>query len=139
MQSTHPGRNLAKLAGLASTGLAFLSLDLLFLGVLARQFYQDALGSLMRPQPLAGPAATFYLLYILAVWNVAVRPSLGFARAFARGALIGAVAYGTYELTNWSLINGWPPRLVPVDCAWGTLLTGVSAALGASVQQKFGQ
>lgn len=111
-------------------------LDLFFLGVLARPFYQDALGPLLRDPPLAGPAAAFYALYVLAIWALAVRPAASLRDAFARGALLGAIAYGTYELTNYTMIAGWPARLVPVDWAWGIFLTGTSAAAGALAKAR---
>ena len=117
--------------GLLAIAGTMIVLDLFFLGVLARQFYQDALGPLLRNPPLAGPAAVFYGLYVLAVWGLAVRPGGSQGQAFARGALLGAIAYGTYGLTNYTMIAGWPARLVPVDWAWGIFLTGASAAAGA--------
>lgn len=123
---SNPTRN-----SLLAVAGSMIALDLLFLGVLARQFYQDALGPLLRDPPLAGPATAFYALYVLAIWALAVRPSASSGEAFARGALLGAIAYGTYELTNYTMIAGWPARLVPVDWAWGIFLTGASAAAGA--------
>lgn len=107
-----------------------VALDLLFLGVLARPFHQQALGPLLRDPPLAAPAVAFYALYVLAIWATAVRPAASPGDAFARGALLGAIAYGTYELTNYTMIAGWPARLVPIDWAWGIFLTSVSAVAG---------
>ena len=49
------------------------------------------------------------------------------------GAILGFVAYGTYEWTNYATLDAWHPRMVFTDWAWGTVLTGVSAAGGVWV------
>jgi uncharacterized membrane protein len=36
------------------------------------------------------------------------------------GALYGLVVYGTYDLTNYSLVKDWPLTITLVDMAWGT-------------------
>lgn len=125
------------LAGLLGAGVTMAGLDGLFLGVVARDFYKNALGPLMRPSPNLAPAVTFYLLYVLFLWLVAVRPCEDWLQAAGRGACVGALAYGTYELTNWSVIAGWPAKLVPVDWAWGTFLTALSAAVGVFLKLCF--
>jgi uncharacterized membrane protein len=43
------------------------------------------------------------------------------------GAILGFVAYGTYELTSWTVMRDWHPSMVAVDMAWGATLTAVSA------------
>ncbi len=63
-------------------------LDGLFLGVLARDFYKQALGPLMRPSPNVLPAVAFYVLYGFLLWWVAVRPYDHWLHAAVRGACI---------------------------------------------------
>ena len=58
---------------------------------------------------------------------------LGVARPAAaarRGAALGLVAYGTYELTNWAVLRDWPALLVPIDIGWGVVLTAVAGLAG---------
>jgi uncharacterized membrane protein len=43
--------------------------------------------------------------------------------ALGLGALLGFVAYSTYDLTNLSTLKGFPVKLVIVDLIWGTVLT----------------
>ncbi len=107
--------------------LTLLVLDLVWLGVVAREFYDTQLGPLKRPDVYWPAAAAFYAMYIGAVLVHAVLGSAGPLSAFGRGAGLGLVAYATYDLTNWAVLQGWPAPLVPVDIAWGVVLTGVVA------------
>ncbi|RXL64049.1 DUF2177 family protein, partial [Citrobacter sp. AAK_AS5] len=43
---------------------------------------------------------------------------------------LGFVAYATYDLTNWAVIRDWPAILVPIDLAWGVVLTPLAALAG---------
>lgn len=116
-------------AALAAT-LTLATLDLLWLGVVARPFYDAALGPLKR-DPVHVPAAVaFYVFYIAAVLRGAAAPAASVRDAARRGAGMGLFAYATYELTNWAVLRDWPAVLVPVDILWGVVLTGAAAAAG---------
>ena len=52
-------------------------------------------------------------------------------------ALLGLVAYGTYDITNLSTLKGWSVKLAVIDIAWGTALTAVSATIGWWVVRLF--
>lgn len=121
---------MATLRGLVVSLVTLVALDLLFLGVLARRFYDDALGPLRRPTVFVPAAAAFYALYLAAVYGWAARGAGSPRDAARRGAGVGLVAYGTWELTNWAVIAHWPARLVPVDLAWGIVLTALVAWAG---------
>ena len=56
--------------------------------------------------------------------------------AARRGAALGLVAYGTYELTNWAVLRDWPALLVPIDIGWGVVLTAMAAFVGKLVYVK---
>lgn len=116
-------------AALASAG-TLLALDLCWLGLVAADLYAKALGDLMRPAPYWPAALAFYALYLGAVLVHAVRPAGGPAQAAWRGGGLGLIAYATYELTNWAVLRDWPALLVPVDVAWGVVLTAASAGAG---------
>jgi uncharacterized membrane protein len=55
------------------------------------------------------------------------------AQAALNGAILGLVAYGTYEFTSWAVMRDWHPQMVAVDLAWGTAVTGLSAWGGVVV------
>jgi len=122
----------AYLVSLAIVGV----LDGLWLGVVARAFYFGQLGPLLR-QPFAPvPAAAFYFLYPLGLLVLAVAPALesgGWQKAALLGGAAGLLAYGTYNLTNWATLSGWPPAVSAVDIAWGGVLSAVTAGGAAYV------
>lgn len=128
-------RPLAAAAATVATAATLLALDLAWLGVVARDLYREALGSLMRPEAFLPAAALFYGFYVAVTvaWAVLGAPSPG--RAARRGAGLGFVAYATYELTNWAVLRGWPAWLVPVDLAWGVVLTAAAALAGKLAQR----
>lgn len=121
------------LAAYAFTAVVFLAIDFLWLSKIARRFYVDALGDLLLDAPKLGAAAGFYALYVVGIVIFAVAPALregSILTALGYGALFGFFAYATYDMTNYATLRGWPLSVVVVDIAWGTVLTGVSAALG---------
>ncbi|MDZ7905304.1 MAG: DUF2177 family protein [Cypionkella sp.] len=48
-------------------------------------------------------------------------------------AIIGAMAYGTYEFTSYAIMKDWHISMVMSDVAWGTVLTAVSAWGGVAI------
>lgn len=125
----------------AASLLVFLGLDYLWLGHVARGFYAAQLGSLMRDEPQLGIAALFYLFYVGGVVFFAVLPGLradSLMVALGHGALLGLIAYGTYDITNLSTLRGWPVAMSLVDLAWGAALTGLSALAGTAVARWLG-
>lgn len=123
----------------AATTATLLTLDLFWLGVVARPFYDTALGSLKRPVLYWPAAGLFYALYIGAIVIHAELGAAGLVDAARRGASLGLVAYGTYELTNWAVLRDWPAVLVLPDVAWGVVLTGAAAAAGKAALSRSGR
>lgn len=121
------------LKAVAATATTMLALDLLWLGVIAKDFYARHMGTLLRPDVKWVPALLFYALYLAAivvfvVLPAAERKSLGWAMGM--GAFFGLAAYATYDLTSLALIRDFPLRVVLVDLAWGTALTAVVSGAG---------
>jgi uncharacterized membrane protein len=121
------GRVLGAVAAVVATTMA---LDLAFLGIVAKPLYDRWLGPLRAPEVYWPAALAFYAMYVGATLRHAVLPAANWREAARRGAELGFVAYATYELTNWAVLAGWPAALVPVDLAWGVVLTATSAAAG---------
>ena len=110
----------------------FLVMDMIWLGVVARSFYQSQMGHLMRAQVNWAAAIVFYLLFVagivvLAVWPAVERQS--FAHALILGALLGLVTYAAYDLTNLATLEGFPLTVALVDLAWGTVLCAIVSAV----------
>lgn len=121
-------------AATLATAAAMLVLDLAWLGVVARGLYASALGHLMRPEAFWPAALLFYAFYVAVIVSWAVLGTEGPRAAAGRGAALGFVAYTTYELTNWAVLRDWPAWIVPVDVAWGIVLTAVAALAGKVAQ-----
>lgn len=119
--------------GYLATGIAFGILDYVWLSRVGPGLYRPIIGELMADRPRVGPAAAFYLIYILGILFFAVIPALGEAMgwtALLRGALFGFFAYATYDLTNHATLKVWSTKITLLDMAWGTFVTGAAAWAG---------
>jgi uncharacterized membrane protein len=115
------------------TFAAFLLIDLIWLGVVAKNFYGKQLGHLLAAKTNWAAAIAFYLLFIVGVLVFVVVPALeadSLNRALLYGALFGFFTYATYDLTNLATLEGWPPLLTAVDLVWGTVLCTLVSAAG---------
>ena len=123
-----------------ATAVVFLGLDALWLSRVALGMYRQELGALLLDKPNLPIAAGFYLLYVAGIVILAIAPALGeggWIKALLMGAVLGLVAYGTYDITNLSTLKGWSVKLAVIDIAWGTALTAVSATIGTLVVRAF--
>jgi uncharacterized membrane protein len=105
----------------------FLVIDLLWLGLVARGFYDEQLGDLRAPKTNWVAAIVFYAVFLLGLVFFVVQPAVdaaSWADALFRGAFFGFVAYVTYDLTNLAVIRDWPLPMTLVDIAWGAVLAG---------------
>jgi uncharacterized membrane protein len=110
----------------------FLVIDLLWLGVVARGFYQAHMGHLLRPDVRWAPAIAFYLLFVAGIVVFVVVPALereSLRQAVGLGAFFGLVTYATYDLTNLATMRNFPTVIVVVDMIWGMVLSSVVATL----------
>ena len=114
----------------SATLVTFLLLDGIWLGLLMAPTYRELLGPLMLEKPLLLPAAVFYCLYVFGCVVFVVLPALRWQKAATMGALLGLVAYGTYDLTNWATLRGWSAQVSLMDWAWGTFATAVACTVG---------
>jgi uncharacterized membrane protein len=125
-----------------STFVVFLALDYLGLSYIVKPIFNKHIPELILEKPRFVPALIFYAFYIGGLlWFVSL-PALLDDRTllwtFASGALIGALAYGTYEFTSLAVTKGWSWEMVIVDVSWGMCLTGASACAGVWAARTFG-
>ncbi len=116
----------------ALTVPVFFIIDLIWLGVVAKGFYQKNLNYILSPQVNWPAAILFYLLFIAGILIFAVVPALtkdSWQHALLYGALFGFFTYMTYELTNLALLKDWPLNIVVVDIIWGVVLCTAVATL----------
>ena len=116
----------------AAVFVSMVVIDMIWLRLIAVQWYADSMGSLLSNSPNLWAAAAFYLLFPVGLLIFAVFPSedASVIKAVVMGALFGFFAYATYDLTALAVIKGWPVGLTFLDMAWGTLVSGVSAGAG---------
>jgi len=115
-----------------------LVFDVFWLGLIARKFYANQLGTLMTKQVKALPALAFYLLFAVGLVILAVRPNdaaTTIGHSAFLGAVVGFIAYGTYNMTNYATLRDWPIKMTAVDWPVGTALSALAAAMGAYVNQ----
>ena len=118
------------------TALVFLALDVVMLKKVMYPLFSSNIGTMMLESPKMGVAAVFYLFYVGGILWFASIPALQSghtAQAFFGGFVLGVLAFGTYEFTNFATLRGWAIQMVAVDVLWGGVLTGSSAWIGVSV------
>ena len=112
--------------------VTFLVIDLIWLGVVARSFYQAQIGHLMRANVNWAAAIAFYLVFVVGIVVLVVWPAIehqSLARAVLLGALFGLVTYAAYDLTNLATLEAFPLTVALVDLAWGAVLCATVSAV----------
>lgn len=115
-----------------AAAVLFLAIDMVWLLWLGRGFYVSEIGTLMRETPNMGAAGAFYILYVTGLMIMVIWPAhqaQSIQQALVYGAVIGLMAYGTYDLTNLAVAKGFTTKIAIIDMAWGTILTASVAAL----------
>jgi uncharacterized membrane protein len=105
--------------------IVFFAIDIVWLGVIAKNLYRDAIGHLMSARPNWTAAIIFYILYIIFLVIFVMLPAINqgsLSHAMLYGALFGFITYATYDLTNLATLKDWPLYLTFIDIGWGTLL-----------------
>ena len=113
-------------------GVVMAVFDAVWLTTVGPRLYRPAIGELLAPEANLRVAAVFYVVYVAGIVFLAVLPAIreGSAlRAVTSGAMLGLVAYATYDLTNQATLRVWPLHITLIDVAWGTFVTA-AAALG---------
>lgn len=117
----------------------FFAIDIIWLGVIARSFYAQHLGFLMRTPVNWTAAMLFYLIFIFGLVVFVIQPALAaesLQQAVLMGALFGFVTYATYDLTNLATLKDWPLIITIVDLIWGTVLGSTVATLSFIISSK---
>jgi len=114
-------------------GLTFAVIDAVWLTTMVRRPYKPAIGTILAEKPNMVAAVIFYLISIAGTVYLAILPALAAAdwrRAAINGAVLGFVAYATYDLTNQATLSVWSTKVTVADIIWGTVLTATSAVGG---------
>ncbi len=117
----------------------FLIIDVIWLSFATKSFYRPLIGNLLAEKPVMWAAALFYILYVLGMSLIVIQPCIDSNSIFKTiytGFIFGLVAYGTYNLTNMAVLEGWSPTVTFVDMFWGGTLTAFSATTGLYFAKK---
>jgi uncharacterized membrane protein len=109
--------------------IPMIALDALWILLVAKQFYAQKIGFLFAESANMVPVLFFYPLYALGIAALVVSPALASGSWFDalwRGAVLGLVSYGAYDLTNHATIANWPLSMTLVDMAWGMTVTALA-------------
>jgi uncharacterized membrane protein len=120
-------------AAYGSAALTFVILDVIWLGTMTGLLYRPALAPILADQFRVVPVVFFYILFAGGILLFAIMPGLEAQRwlsAAIRGALLGLVAYGTYDLTNHATLSVWATKITLIDMAWGAFATAVASTAG---------
>lgn len=124
-----------------TTAVIFLVVDAVMLSLVMKPLFESHLGDTMRDSPMLLPAAGFYLAYVAGLVYLVSAPALAAGdpgAALLKGAILGAMAYGTYEFTSMAVMRDWSWQMVATDTIWGAVLTGGSAWAGVALALRFG-
>ncbi len=103
----------------------FFAIDMVWIALVAKNFYQKQIGFLMKPDINWLAAIIFYLLFIASLIIFVITPAMvkhSWVHALLYGALFGLVTYATYDLTNLATVKDWPLLVTVVDLVWGSVL-----------------
>ena len=121
------------LAAYAAAAIVFVAMDFCWLSFATNRIYRPAMGDMLAAKVALAPGAIFYLLYLGGVLVLAVAPALkagSYGRVALSAAVLGLVAYGTYDPTNQATLRNWSTSLTLVDMGWGVIVTTVAALAG---------
>ncbi len=110
----------------------FFGIDMLWLGLIAKNFYAKQIGFLMKSDINWTAAIVFYLLFIVGLVLFVIMPAVekhSWLHALLFGALFGLISYATYDLTNLATLKDWPLFVTIVDLAWGATLGAIVSVI----------
>lgn len=126
-----------KLYGIAL--IVFFAIDMLWLGFIAKNFYKEQIGFLMKENVNWTAAIIFYLLFIVGLVLFVIKPSIelqSWKNALLMGALFGFITYATYDLTNLATLKDWPLLVTIIDLIWGAFIAASVSVITFFIANK---
>lgn len=117
-----------------ATGLAFAVIDAIWLTTVGPRLYRPTLDPVLAEKFSLPPAIVFYLIYVAGIVLLAILPTVresgDWTRALTTGAMLGFMAYATYDLTNQATLKVWATKISVADILWGTFVTAAASTAG---------
>lgn len=119
---------------------SLLIIDVPWLLIMSKKVYSVRLAHLLAEKPQLLPALLFYIIYPLGILFFISIPAMHYSWSIGKvalmGALLGLIAYGTYDLTNNATLNNWPYIITVIDIIWGSVLTSLVSVVSFIVSNK---
>jgi uncharacterized membrane protein len=119
----------------------FFALDMVWLTLVAKNFYLAQIGPLMKENVNWVAAISFYLIFVAGLVVFVLLPAVekgSWIHALIFGALFGFICYATYDLTNLALAKDWPILVTMVDMFWGAVLGSLVSVITYLISSKIG-
>ena len=119
----------------------FFAIDMVWLGLLAKNFYSGQIGFLMKSEINWAAALVFYFLFVVGLVTFVIAPAMdknSWVHALAFGALFGLITYATYDLSNLATLKDWPLLVTLVDLVWGATLAASVSTITSFIARKIG-
>ena len=119
----------------------FFAIDMVWLGLIAKNFYRAQIGFLMKTNINWMAAVIFYLLFIAGLVLFVILPALekhSWGNTLLFGAFFGLITYATYDLTNLATMKDWPFLVTIVDLVWGMVLSAAVSFITYFIAVKIG-
>lgn len=130
------------LIGYLAVLLPFGAVDAVWLSLMGPRLYKPTLGDILLTDVRIGPAIAFYLIYPVGLLVFAVMPGLksgSAATVIGYGALFGALAYATYDLTNFATLRNWTLQLTVLDIVYGAAASAIAAFISFLAVRAFSE
>ena len=129
------GQRMSVIAGYITFLVVFGAMDAVWLSIMVPRIYLPTIGDMAASPMRILPAIIFYLLYAAGALFFTSARAEQTGAAFVYGVLFGAVAYATYDLTNYATLRNWNLSLTLIDMFWGATATGVAATAAYMVMR----
>jgi len=119
----------------------FFVIDMIWLVLVAKKFYSEQIGFLMRPDINWTAAIIFYLLFIAGLVTFVIAPAVekqSWTHSLFMGAFFGLITYATYDLTNLATLKNWPILVTVVDLVWGSVLAASISVITYLISIRLG-
>ncbi len=130
------------IAAYFSALFVFLALDVVWLKSVIKPLFDRNIGAMMLENPRMSLAGAFYAFYVVGILYFCAWPASNaesWRIAALNGAILGLIAYGTYEVTNMATLKNWSYGMLAFDLIGGITLTTLSAVAGYGAYRWFAQ
>jgi uncharacterized membrane protein len=117
-----------------------MTIDLIWLGVVAKKLYNKYLGYIMTKNINWIAAVIFYIIFVIGLLIFVIQPAIAkesVQHIILYGMAYGFITYATYDLTNLATLKDWPIEITIIDLIWGTTLSTLTSYFSYLIINRF--